>query len=236
MTQAIKIKNLNFRYPDGQPALREISLEIGAGEKIGLIGPNGAGKTTLLLQLNGVLPGDFEELEIFGLSLKDKKNLAKIRELVGLVFQDPNDQLFMPTVFEDVALAPLQKGLNGGRLKEAVRQALDEVGLGGEMENKMAHHLSFGEKKKVTLAAIFAQQPEILVLDEPADSLDPRTQRELLGIFKNFSKTMILATHDLNLVKKVCEKVIFLKEGRLVYFGPIFPVIEDTGFLTECGL
>lgn len=233
--KAVKIKNLNFSYNDTGPVLKNISLEIDPGEKVALIGPNGAGKTSLIFQLNGILQGNFEELEILGLSLKDKKNFPKVRELVAIVFQDPGDQLFMPTVFEDIAFAPVQKGISGEPLKNLVSAEREKVGLPAQIENKMAHHLSLGEKRKVTLAAVLAQKPEILVLDEPTASMDPAGVRELLEILGQFKKTIILASHNLALVRKTCEKIIFLNSGKMVYFGGA-DILDDEQFLRMHGL
>ena len=236
MKSAVRVKNLNFSYPGVPGVLKNLSFEILSGERVGIIGPNGAGKTSLIFHLNGLLEGDFEEFEIFGHSLRDKNNLSKIREMVGVVFQDPNDQLFMPTVFEDVGFAARQKGVAGEPLANLVRGAMEQVGLPHWLGGKMAHHLSCCEKKKVSLAAVFAQQPLILVLDEPTASLDPAGRRELLEILNKFKITLLVASHDLNLIRGTCKKVFFLNKGEQVYFGPAGAILDDEKFLVANGL
>ena len=202
---AVEIRDLQFRFPDGTQALRGISCAIAPGASVGLIGPNGAGKSTLLLHLNGLLPGDgggaknsSGEVLILGQSTRHATaaQLRKIRQSVGLVFQDANDQLFCPTVFEDVAFGPQQMGLTEGEVKARVDQALAAMHLEG-FEGRMPHHLSVGEKRRVCIAGVLACAPQVLVLDEPTSNLDPRGRRELKALLRSIAMTKIIATHDL---------------------------------------
>ncbi|MFQ6087339.1 MAG: energy-coupling factor ABC transporter ATP-binding protein [Candidatus Methanofastidiosia archaeon] len=214
--KAVEVENLSFSYPDGTKALKSMNLEIEEGEGIALVGPNGAGKSTLLLHFNGILIGK-GTVKIFGIEVKHE-NLRKVRNLVGLVFQDPNDQLFMPTVFDDVAFGPLNLGLS----KEEVLKRVDEALRAVEMEDfkkRASHHLSFGEKKKLSLATVLSMNPKLLVLDEPSGNLDPRGRRNLLKILGGLNLTKLLATHDLNFASKVCERCVILNGGKVVYDG-----------------
>ncbi|MFQ5892501.1 MAG: energy-coupling factor ABC transporter ATP-binding protein [Candidatus Methanofastidiosia archaeon] len=214
--KALEIKNLSFTYPDGTHVLRGVDLVVDERESVALIGPNGAGKSTLFLHLNGILSGR-NSIKIFGLEMRGE-NLREIRNLVGLVFQDPNDQLFMPTVFDDVAFGPLNLGLP----KEEVLERVDEALRAVEMEDfkkRASHHLSFGEKKKLSLATVLSMNPKLLVLDEPSGNLDPRGRRNLLKILGGLNLTKLLATHDLNFASKVCERCVILNGGKVVYDG-----------------
>ena len=210
---AIEIKDLSYAYPDGTKALQDIQLDVLAGESIGLIGPNGAGKSTLLLQLNGIIRGK-GIIKIMGTELNDS-SLCDIRKKVGLVFQDPDNQLFMPTVFDDVAFGPVNMMLPPEEVKASVERALQEVDM-LKNSNRLSHHLSFGEKKRISIATVISMQPEILVLDEPSSNLDPKGRKELITLLKSIKKTKIIASHDLTLVNELCSRYIFLEKGRIV--------------------
>lgn len=211
--KAIEIRNLNYVYPDGTKALRDINLDVFIGESVGVIGPNGAGKTTLLLHLNGILKGtgkicvlDFE---------MNGKNLAQIREKVGLVFQDPENQLFMPTVFDDVSFGPINMMLPRAEIETSVNEALKEVGMLDSIK-RPSHHLSFGEKKRVSIATVLSMKPQILVLDEPTSNLDPKGRRDIIKFLKGINKTKIIASHDLEMIAELCSRYVFLNKGMIV--------------------
>ena len=212
----IEIRNLSFSYPDGTRALNGIDLGLEKGESLAFIGPNGAGKSTLLLHLNGILRCDNGgRILIDGTELNDT-NIKDIREKIGLVFQEPEDQLFSPTVFEDVAFGPLNMGLPETEVRDRVREALELTGMQG-YEERSAHHLSFGEKKRVSIATVLSMRPEILVLDEPTLGLDPWARRNFLGLIKRLksSHTMIIATHDLELAE-LCDRTYMIRDGRIL--------------------
>jgi len=228
MSAAIEVRNLCFRYSDRTEALRGATFSIAEGECVGLIGPNGAGKSTLLLHLNGLLPESWPgatSVFIQGTPVSPE-NLHDIRRKVGLLFQDPNDQLFCPTVLEDVAFGPQQFGLIDAEVDRLVSSALAQVGLTG-YENRAPHHLSAGEKRRVCLAGVLACQPSILVLDEPTASLDPKGRRELTDLLRRIPITKLIATHDLQFVVEVCSRVIVLDCGRVVAEGPAAQVLGD---------
>jgi len=228
MSAAIEVRDLHFRYHDGPAALRGVSFSIAGGECVGLIGPNGAGKSTLLLHLNGLLPespaGDCAVL-VGGRSLT-RESLPEVRRRVGLLFQDPNDQLFCPTVFEDVAFGPQQFGLRGPEIRERVARALAQAGIPG-FEERAPHHLSVGEKRRVCLAGVLACDPSILVLDEPTSSLDPKGRREIKALLRQIPITKLIATHDLELVVELCARVIVLDGGRIVAEGPTVELLSN---------
>jgi cobalt/nickel transport system ATP-binding protein len=237
MTPAIEVKNLGYRYHDGKEALRGVHLTIAQGECIGLIGSNGAGKSTLLLHLNGILPERLSEpatVSIFGKTLTDD-TVDSIRRDVGLLFQDPDDQLFCPTVFEDVAFGPQQAGESSEKLKGIVQDALHKVGLDG-FENRSPHHLSGGEKQRVCLAGILACNPRVLVLDEPTSELDPRGKRGLKSLLKSIPATKIVASHDLELIVELCSRVIVMDEGIIVAEGPTVEILSDEPLMLKHGL
>ena len=217
MTQAIEIKNLHFRYHDGTHALRGINLSIQEGECVGVIGPNGAGKSTLLHHCNGLLPETFRGepcVAVFGVGVT-KESLSSVHQTVGLLFQNPDDQLFCPTVFEDVAFGPQQFGKDFTEIRDIVRDALKKVRLEG-YENRSPHHLSGGEKQRVCLAGILACSPRVLVLDEPTKDLDPRGRRELITLLREIHSTSIIASHDLEMIVELCPRTIVLDQGRIV--------------------
>ena len=228
--KAIEIKNLNFSYPDGTQALQDISLDVFEGEALGVIGPNGAGKSTLLLHLNGILAGD-SQIRIFDQEINNKA-LPAVRKKVGLVFQDPNSQLFMPTVFDDVAFGPLNMGFSKEEVAQAVKAALKEVDM-LDCIRRSSHHLSQGQKKRVSLASVLSMSPEILVLDEPSSELDPKHRRDLINILKGLKITKIIATHDLDLIWEVCPKVVLLDNGKLAAAGETSDIFNNRRLLEE---
>ena len=226
--KAIEIKGLHYSYPDGVAALRAVDIDIYEGESIGVIGPNGAGKSTLLLHLNGILRGQ-GTVKVFGLEMKDE-NLKKIRSKVGLVFQDPEAQLFMPTVFDDVAFGPINMEMRKEKVKEQVDKALAEVDMSGS-EKRAAHHMSFGEKKRVSIATVLSMEPRILVFDEPTSNLDPKHRRGLINLLKRLKPTKIVATHDLDMVAEVCSRVILLDRGEIAASGQTLEILKDKKLL-----
>lgn len=237
MNLAIELKDLRFRYHDGTDALHGLNVQIGEGECVGLVGPNGAGKSTLLLHMNGVLPEHLDSkpaVSIFGRPVTDA-NLESIRRDVGVLFQDPDDQLFCPTVFEDVAFGPQQFGLAGSEIEKRVREALAKVGLAG-FEKRSPHHLSLGEKRRVCLAGVLACEPRILALDEPTSDLDPRGKRELKTLLRQIPATKLIATHDLELVVELCPRVIVLDRGGIVADGSTLLLLSDEDLMLEHGL
>ena len=213
MEKVIEINHLSYDYPDGTPALRDINLEVYRHESVAILGPNGAGKSTLLYHLNGTLMGD-GRVNILGLPV-EKKNLKEIRRRVGLVFQSPEDQLFCPTVFDDVAFGPLNMGLDEEKVRHRVERALEMMGLKG-FEGRSAHHLSEGEKKRVALATVLSMDSEILVLDEPTDNLDPTGSRTLIGRIQLIPQTKVIVTHHLPVAVDLCERAVLLQKGRKV--------------------
>jgi energy-coupling factor transporter ATP-binding protein EcfA2 len=225
---AVEVRGLRFSYPDGTPALRGVSFAVAGGECVGLVGPNGAGKSTLLLHLNGLLPetGAGETTVLVDGEPVGPETLLEVRRKVGLLFQDPNDQLFCPTVFEDVAFGPRQMGLDDDEVRTRVTRSLARAGIPG-FEGRAPHHLSVGEKRRVCLAGVLACDPSILVLDEPSNSLDPRGRRELKELLQGIPITKLIATHDLELVVELCSRVIVLDGGRVVAEGPPAEVLSD---------
>jgi len=211
--KVIQIQHLSYRYPDGTPALRDIHLEVYQHESIAILGPNGAGKSTLLYHLNGTLIGEGEVI-ILGIPV-EKNNLKEIRRRVGLVFQSPEDQLFCPTVFDDVAFGPLNMGLGEEDVRRRVTKALETMGLKG-FEGRSAHHLSEGEKKRVALATVLSMDSEILVLDEPTDNLDPAGSQMLVERIRSIPQTKIIVTHHLSVAVDLCERAVLLDEGRKI--------------------
>lgn len=237
MNSAVKVKGLEFSYNDGTPVLRGITFDVEEGECLGLIGPNGAGKSTLLLHLNGILPerkSSPPTVHIYDQPIDDK-SIDNIRRTVGVLFQNPDDQLFCPTVYEDVAFGPQQFGIPKKEVDAIVGDCLAKVGLRG-FDHRSPHHLSLGEKQRVCLAGILASQPKILVLDEPTSDLDPRGKRELIRLLNSFSTTKIIASHDLELVFHLCSRTIVLDNGRIVGEGPTKDILSDEKLMLEHGL
>ncbi|PHX60912.1 MAG: cobalt ABC transporter ATP-binding protein [Actinobacteria bacterium] len=218
MTPSLRISGLAFAYPDGYQALFGVNLEIAKGERVALLGPNGAGKTTLVLHLNGLLSGGEGIVEVAGLPV-EKQNFAEIRRRVGVVFQDPDDQLFMPTVRDDVAFGPANMGLSGSDLDARVDEALAQVAM-SEYADRPPHHLSFGQRRRVAVATVLAMHPEILVLDEPSSNLDPASRRELADILRSLDITLFMVTHDLPYALELCPRSVVLSEGVVVADGP----------------
>ncbi len=234
---AIQIEHLSFSYPDGRQALHDVSLAVRSGEKLAVVGPNGAGKSTLLLHLNGTLrvgTQDGDRVRVGGLTVGDK-TVQAVRAKVGLIFQDPDDQLFSPTVFEDVAFGPLHMGLPEDEVRERVARALAAVGMTGHEEH-MPHHLSLGERKRIAIATVLAMDPEILVLDEPSAGLDPRARRNLIALLSELPQTMLVASHDMRLVWDLCPRSVILDGGRLVVEGPTPRLLQDQALMERHGL
>jgi cobalt/nickel transport system ATP-binding protein len=217
MSASLKVAGLAFAYPDGYQALFGVDLEIQRGERVALLGPNGAGKTTLVLHLNGLLAGGVGSVEVAGLPV-EKENYSEIRRRVGVVFQDPDDQLFMPNVHDDVAFGPANLGLAGEELEARVHEALDLVGM-AEFADRPPHHLSFGQRRRVAVATVLAMRPEILVLDEPSSNLDPASRRELADILRSLDITVLMVTHDLPYALELCPRSVILSGGVIVADG-----------------
>ena len=235
--KAVELLNLSYRYPDGSVALGGISFSMDAGERVALIGPNGAGKSTLLLHLNGLLPerpGVAAAVTICGVAVSPA-NYPRVRKNVGLLFQDPDDQLFCPTVFEDVAFGPRQFGLAGAALADKVGAALAQVGLAG-YEHRPPHHLSRGEKRRVCLAGVLICEPAVLALDEPTTDLDPRGRRELKALLRQLPAAQLIATHDLELVVENCTRALLLDRGTIVADGPPSALLADEELMLAHGL
>ncbi len=233
MHHTIDVRDLHFSYPDGRVALQGVSFFIQPGEKVSLVGPNGAGKSTLMLHLNGILRG-VGEVKCRGLPVTED-NFAEVRRAVGLVFQDPEDQLFSLRVFDDVAYGPTYMGLPPEEIERRVHLALQAVALVG-FEGRVSHHLSMGEKKRVAIATVLAMDPEILALDEPSYGLDPRSRRELIRLLRRLPQTMLVATHDLRLAAEVTTRTLVMDGGRLVADGPSQTILADGGLLEKHGL
>lgn len=233
MSIVLEIDHLSFSYHDGHQALRDINLNINAGESVGLIGPNGAGKSTLLLHLNGIIQSN-GSVKVLGMPVKGN-NLKSIRSKIGMVFQDPNDQLFSPTVFDDVAFGPLNMGLPSEEVRQRVFQALNSVDM-SSYEDRSSHHLSTGEMKRISIATVLSMSTEILVLDEPTSNLDHRSKQSLIRLLKQLPMTKIIATHDLDIVRILCERTILLDEGRVVADGPTEEIMSDACLLQTHGM
>ena len=217
MFPSLEIKNLAFAYPDGNQALFGVNLTIQKGERVALLGPNGAGKTTLVLHLNGIHETQQGEVLIAGTKVdnENKDTLKLIRSKVGIVFQDPDDQLFMPTVEEDVAFGPYNMGLRDKDLEKVVDESLNAVGM-LEYKDRPPHHLSFGQRRRVAVATVLAMKPEILILDEPSSNLDPASRRELAEILEKLNITVLMVTHDLPYANELCERSVILSKGKIV--------------------
>jgi cobalt/nickel transport system ATP-binding protein len=229
MSAALDVRGLRYAYPDGREALRGVDLAVGPGERVAVLGPNGAGKTTLVLHLNGILEPQSGEVEIGGLPVT-KANLAVIRQRVAIVFQDPDDQLFMPTVRDDVAFGPANAGLRGEALDARVGAALAGVDM-AEHADRAPHHLSFGQRRRVAVATVLAMQPDVLVLDEPTSNLDPAARRELATILEGLDLTILVVTHDLPYALELCDRSVILDAGRIVADGPTHEILADDALL-----
>jgi cobalt/nickel transport system ATP-binding protein len=229
MTAALEVRDLWFAYPDGTVALGGVDLTIGRGERVALLGPNGAGKTTLVLHLNGILRPQRGSVTVGGLPVAEE-HLREIRRRVGIVFQDPDDQLFMPTVREDVAFGPANLGLRGEALEARVRAALEAVGM-AEHADRAPHHLSFGQRRRVAVATVLAMDPEILVLDEPSSNLDPAGRRELAEILRSLDITILMVTHDLPYALELCPRAVVMNRGVIVADGPTAQILSDEALM-----
>jgi cobalt/nickel transport system ATP-binding protein len=229
----VRIQDLSFSYPDGRQALVAINLDVISGEKIAVVGPNGAGKSTLLLHLNGILRGE-GQVQVAGLDLDDE-TVRAVRARVGLVFQDPDDQLFSTSVFDDVAFGPLHMGLPTDEVRKRVSRALEAVGMTGH-EEQMPHHMSLGERKRIAIATVLAMDPEVLVLDEPSSGLDPRARRNLIQLLRALPQTMLVASHDIRLVWDLCPRTVILDGGRLAADGPTVKLLQDEALMDHHGL
>lgn len=234
MHHTIEVCNLHYAYPDGRQALRGVNLSVAPGEKVGLVGPNGAGKSTLMLHLNGILKANSGEVEVCGQTV-DGEQMDYVRRAVGLVFQDPDDQLFSPTVFEDVAFGPMYMGLDSAEIHDRVEGALQAVGMEG-MLDRVPHHLSGGEKKRVAIATVLAMDPEILVLDEPTAGLDPRSRRDLILLLQELPQTMLVSTHDIQMVQLIFQRSVVIDEGMIVADGPTAEIFSSADLLEAHGL
>ena len=230
----VHVKNLQHIYPDETVALRDVSFLIHHGESVGIIGANGAGKSTLLLHLNGFLAATSGEI-IIGDDTLSKETLPEIRRTVGMVFQDPEDQLFMPTVFDDVAFGPLNMGLSHDEIEARVTEALERVDA-VELREKPPYHLSGGEKKRVAIATVLSMLPEILVLDEPTNGLDPHARRQLIALLQAFHHTRIVTSHDLDMILELCDRTIVLHEGLVMADGPTMEIFSNDELLKTCRL
>ncbi len=229
----LAVKQLSFSYPDGHQALHNVSLAIAPSEKVALVGPNGAGKSTLMLHLNGLLQGQ-GIVEVAGLPVV-KEHFPVIRGKVGMVFQNPDDQLFSPTVFDDVAFGPLHMGLPEGEIRQRVAKALSLVGMDG-FEDRLSHHLSLGQKKRVAIATVLSMDPEILVLDEPSAGLDPRARRSLINLLRELPLTMLVSSHDMLMVRELFPRMIIMDEGEVVADGETAVLLADVELLERHGL
>jgi len=230
----VEFKDVHFCYPDGTSALNGLSFRILHGEAVGIVGANGAGKSTLLMHINGYLLPTSGSIVVGDLHL-DKRTRQDVRKKVGLVFQNPDDQLFMPTVFDDVAFGPLNLGISADRVTEQVIEALGTVGC-LKLKDKPPHHLSSGQKSAVAIATVLAMHPDILVMDEPAANLDPKSRRQLINLLKGFEHTKIVASHDLDLILDVCKRCIVIKEGQVAADGLTEIILSDRDLLEENNL
>lgn len=231
----IEVDNLTFHYPDGRLALDDVSIHVAPNEKVALVGPNGSGKSTLMMHLNGVLRSTQGKISLGGLELNDA-NLGQIRAWVGVVFQNPDDQLFSPYVHQDVAFGPLHMGLAPDEVQQRVEQALAAVGM-SDYAQRMSYHLSIGEKKRVAIATVLSMQPKILVLDEPSAGLDPRARRSLMSLLGQLEyETMLISTHDMRLAYELCSRTVVLDGGRVAAEGATKDILNDAALMEKHGL
>jgi cobalt/nickel transport system ATP-binding protein len=230
---SLEIKELAFAYPDGNQALYGVNLSVQKGERVALLGPNGAGKTTLVMHMNGIHPTSHGSIHVAGqlVDSKNKESIKEIRAKVGIVFQDPDDQLFMPTVGEDVAFGPYNMGKRGSELDAIVDDALNLVGM-LEFKDRPPHHLSFGQRSRVAVATVLAMKPEILVLDEPSSNLDPASRRELADILRSLDITMVMVTHDLPYAYELCARSVILKGGVIVADASTHEILTNSALLS----
>ena len=231
MSKYLEISNLTYEYPDGYKALNEISFDLEEGDSLGILGPNGAGKTTLILHLNGILGEMDGSIKLNNVEFVED-NLAEIRKTVGVVFQDPDDQLFMPTVLEDVMFGPKNFGFSEEASKENAEEALKMVGM-NDYQEKAPHHLSFGQKRKVAIASVLASKPQLLVLDEPSSNLDPSSRRELIDILLSLEISIVLVTHDLPMALEICPKSIVVNSGLITENGKTIDLLTNNKVMRE---
>jgi len=231
--KSLEISGLAYAYPDGNQALFGVNLSINQGERVALLGPNGAGKTTLVLHLNGIIPTMQGQVRVAGevVDSKNAESIKSVRHKVGIVFQDPDDQLFMPTVGQDVSFGPYNAGLRGLELERAVNEALELVGM-SEFIDRPPHHLSFGQRRRVAVATVLAMKPEILVMDEPSSNLDPAARRELAEIITSLDVTLLMVTHDLPFANELCQRAVILSAGVVAADDEISRVLSDKQLLT----
>jgi cobalt/nickel transport system ATP-binding protein len=231
---SLLINNLAFAYPDGNQALYGVNLRVEKGERVALLGPNGAGKTTLVLHMNGIHQTMQGEVFIAGekVDSNNKESIRNIRSKVGIVFQDPDDQLFMPTVGEDVAFGPYNMGVRGAELDTVVDYALNLVGM-SEFKDRPPHHLSFGQRRRVAVATVLAMKPEILVMDEPSSNLDPASRRELADILRSLDVTIVMVTHDLPYAHELCERAVILSGGIIVADDKTDSILRNEALLAS---
>lgn len=234
MHHSIEIEHLSFAYPDGHTALEDVSLSIEPCEKVALVGPNGAGKSTLILHLNGILKGQRGSVRVCSMNVSDS-NVGKVRAQVGLVFQYPDDQLFSPTVFDDVAFGPLYQGLPPDEVKQRVEEALHSVRM-DHYAGRVSHHLSMGEKKRIAIATVLSMQPEVLVLDEPTAGLDPRSRRDLINLLNELPITMLVSSHDMLMVAELFQRMVIMDKGRIVADGQTAELMDNAALLEAHGL
>lgn len=230
------ISNLSYAYPDGTLALKQINLSIQANERVALIGANGSGKSTLQLHLNGIFLPQTGEIKVGQWEVKEQ-NLGEIRNFVGLVFQNPDNQLFMPTVWEDIAFGPMNKGIKGHELKLRVIEAMEAVDIDPQIyKHRNPDNLSGGEKKRIAIAGVLAMEPQVLVLDEPSAQLDPSSRRQLINLLEELPLTQLIATHDLDLAWELCDRTVILSQGQIVYDGQTDEIMRDAEFLEQHAL
>ena len=231
---SLLIEDLAFAYPDGNQALFGVNLKVERGERVAILGPNGAGKTTLVMHMNGIHPAEHGSVSVAGevIDTKDKELLRRIRGKVGIVFQDPDDQLFMPTVGEDIAFGPFNMGIRGAELDAVVDQALALVQM-SDFKDRPPHHLSFGQRRRIAVATVLAMKPEILVLDEPSSNLDPASRRELADILRSLKITTLMVTHDIPYAYELCERSIILSGGIVVADGDTKTILSDSKLLKD---
>jgi ABC-type cobalt transport system, ATPase component len=230
----IELEEVTFTYPDGHQALENISFLLGHGEAVGVVGANGAGKSTLLSILTGILFPQKGSVRVGDVPVT-KKTLAEIRRSIGLVFQEPDDQLFMTSVYDDVAFGPRNYRLDENEVEVRVNQALEEVGI-QHLKDRPPYKLSGGEKKLAAIAAVISMKPDILIMDEPTASLDPKARRKIMNILKGFSHTKIITSHDLDMIMDMCTRTIVLKNGKIAADGPTMEILSDAALMDRCGL
>jgi len=230
----IEFKNISYTYPDGNMAISKINLRILHGESVGIVGANGAGKSSLLMLLAGILVPTNGEIN-FGDTPINKKSLPFIRQRLGFTFQNPDDQLFMNTIYEDVAFGPRNYGFDEETVNRRVLEALDRVGI-LELRDRPPYKLSGGEKRAASIATVLAMEPDVLAMDEPSNALDPKSRRRLINLLKEFTHTKIIASHDLDLVLDLCERVVIIKDGQIAYDGKAMDILTDETILDNCSL